>query len=260
MKNRESEKVSETINLVVFPIVSILIICILFVFGIKPSLEKILEAKSELSKNESKLTQLDGKVKDLSSFKETEIRSRVETLSKVLPSDKSVPGLLSGLERMAAEASAAVETFSIAPGKISTPSGQASFSALASSVQAPQLPSTPETSGLPLSIDFDLSLQGNFEGLRTFLTSLSNSARILGVKSVNFSGQGVSSSSDSLSTLISLKAYYLPYPTSLGAFSEPAPKLTSSEEKIYEKAASFKLYSIPPGFGPAGKNNPFSKF
>lgn len=218
------------------PMLMILGVILLGVFVIFPSAEKIMTARKTLQKNREHYAAVTEKIMALQQIEEVSLNQKIGKLDQLLPREKAIPGLLAGLEKMAQEASASVESFDIKPGIVSSASAE-----------------TNDT------LDFQINLKGNYDGLKAFLTKIKNSGRLMGVKNIEFTNS--TKEKDSIvSSALRMYVYYRFGAIQMGEISKPLPKITSEDEKLYEKLSGFEIYTLPPNPVPVGKTNPFLKY
>jgi len=242
-----------------FPILLLAgIIFILFQFTL-PQIKQIIEARGELKREKERLVQLIEKSTQLEKLDEVTLKKNFQVAQEALPSEKDVSGLLFTLARLESESTLSASGFKINPGlistpaavpKVATPSGVAKGKA-----QEPTEVKTKTTA--PLStLDFGLSLSGDFSALRSFLERIKEIRPLLLITSFNLSQEREASSGADLK----VQFYYQVQPSFLGKISDPLSVLAIQEEEVLAEISRRPLYSQPPSSStlvPIGKLNPF---
>lgn len=246
----------ERYNFYLIPFLTLLTVVLVSFFVDKPAILTILETYREMESRILRKEKIKEKLNSLESLDEMALRSKITKTMAAVPAEKQVPGLLSGLERLANEASASIEGFTINPGKISTVSGMTATSS-GEAVQSSTLIAEQKTGGMGV-LDFQINLVGNYEALKAFLAKMENVNRIFSIDHVSFSTKG--ETEEILTTNLKMKTYYLPLSMYLGDVIEPVNLLMPEEEKTFGKISSFEIYTFPPALGQTGKINPFSKY
>ena len=80
-------KYRSTLEIAIAPLLSVLVVVLLLIFGIKPSLANIFDAQRNFTKNQERLTLLNNKANELAAINQPELRSKVDKLSLVIPAD-----------------------------------------------------------------------------------------------------------------------------------------------------------------------------
>lgn len=245
-------KLSENSVSLVIPGLTIIIAAVSFWFVLKPSIENILVGRENLEKNKKELAVLAEKVAFLKGIEDGELASDLNKAELALPSEKSIPGLLGGLERMAKEASASIESFAISPGIVSTSSAETAGTNANANLQIKltdfQLPSP--------YVGFTITLKSNYGQLKSFLTRTRQAARVMAVTDLNFTSKS-KNLEDRVQVTMSLAAYYQNLPMTITKIGEPISPISNSDRKILEKVRSLEVYSLTPPLVPTGKTNPF---
>lgn len=236
----------------IIPGLTIIIAAVSFWFVLKPSVENILAGRENLEKNKKELAVLAEKVDFLKRIDDSELASDLNKAESALPSEKSIPGLLGGLERMANEASASIESFSTSPGIVSTASAETAGSAADSNLQMKltdfQLPSP--------FVGFTITLKSNYGQLKSFLARFRQAARVMAVTDLNFTSKS-KSLEEQVQVTMSLAAYYQNLPMTITKIGEPISPISDLDRKVLGKVRSLEVYSLTPPLVPTGKTNPF---
>lgn len=244
-----------------FPVlVGVVIVFILSRFTF-PQIEQILEARRELKREKGQLEQLTRKVIDLERLDEEALKSDFEIAQRALPSEKDVSGLLFAINRLRNEATVSSGKFRLQPGSISTPSSTPS---LATSPSATPSDEKKKTSPQAVqkerfqklsSIDFKLSLSGDFAALRNFLEKIKGINPLLVIPKLELSPKEGEIKAD-----LNVVFNYQFLPSSLGRIDDALSVLTEKDKEVLAKISNFPDYSQIPSVVnliPLGKLNPF---
>lgn len=237
-------KVKQFLPLALLYVIGILVLAI----AVIPGISNIEKLRSDAVDEQKTLDILTRKTDILNNLDETAAKAQLTTANNALPSEKSVPGLLSGLETMAKAASASADGFSIMPGRLATDS------ATASTTKEEQV-----GSGV-YALAFKATLHGNYAALHDFLAGLYKVNRLIGVESILFRNTpGLNpATSTSVSSDLMLRVYYQPPVKNLGDITSPINPLTDSDKQVLTTLASYPVVTNPPPLVPTGKANPFS--
>lgn len=212
-----------------------------------PSFNRFLGLRNEQAEKKKNLASLTEKAASLSGLDRSDLGKKLEVAESALPSEKSIPGLLSGLERMAAESGAVVTAFQISPGIISSREG--SKTEETSDQEVPT--ATP-------AVPFTLTLEGNYQSLKGFLLRLKKARRVLGLVKLSFINLQSPDNPETLRTNLSLLAYYQPLPPTPPPLEEKLEPISPEELGFLSEVESFEVISLAPPLLPAGKENPFA--
>lgn len=237
---------------VLIPVLTLVVDMGVLVLVLVPTLKSIPPVQKQLDSVNERVGKLSQKITTLNSMDESKLRGLLQTANNAVPSDKNVPGLLSGLERAAQAASASIEGFAIAPGKIGT-SSAAEATPSASAVIPKEKNLAHGVAGIP----FKAVLKGGYLALHDFLASLYKSNRLLNVDNVVFS-TSKSGSSDVVSSL-DLYLYYQPEPKTLGSSEVGIEQITLAQENAINSISSYPVFTSSPPVVPTGKSNPFAR-
>src|SRR3989344_6582431 len=92
------------------PIIIIIVFSILVLFIIKPRVADIFKVRKEVEADKIKLASLQNKSSDLKSVNYSSLLSDISLAQKAVPSDKNIPMLIIGVERLAAESGVKIES------------------------------------------------------------------------------------------------------------------------------------------------------
>ena len=219
------------------PILVVVALVILVPLIIIPQVGRILDLRAKVAAESDKLKKLTEKADKLGGINQQDLRSKLGTLEKALPSDKDISGLIVGIERIAAESGVAIKSSQLAPGEVSTTSA-----ALSS----------------PSETELQVTVAGDFGRVSTFLSRLNNSARVLGIREITLTS--ATQAGGQLSVTIKTTAFFLPLAEVKWQVTDALPEITSADEAIISKIAAYPVYSVAPVIATtAGKPDPFAR-
>lgn len=220
-------------------IISILIVCVLFLTFTKPQIEEIQAGQSLLADTKGKLINLTQKAGLLSSLDENNLTEEFRKLNFILPSEKNVDGVMFSLERTGEEASVSVVNVDFSPGLISTDTAAKKNVA---TVQKSE------------SFDLNFIVETKLEGFRNFLRELKNSSLAIKIEKVSIEKASVGQ----ISAKINAKVFYKPINLSLGDIFKPLTALNNQEKKILQALENSPLPEVEPMIPPlVPRPNPF---
>lgn len=215
----------------------------LMIMVISPSAGILYQGVNKLRADQEVLKSLTTKADLLTSLDETTIRSQVNIVESSLPSDKSIPGILSGLQKVAQTASSSsIDTFTMTPGKVSTESGT-------SKEKEPEVELVEVDIGNHVKeLTFKIGMTGDISKIQEFVNSVASVNRLFKVDIVDYQGGEITTS------VLTYKVFYQPLLTSLGDITEPLPTLSQTDLETFKKVSAFQYVTTPPPLIPAGKS------
>lgn len=224
-------------------IVFSLFVGILVLYPVGQQTWKLIE---DVNSERTELVGLQTKLNQLQALDEETLRQQLRLLTSAVPTDKSLPTLLSTAEAVSANTGVTLSDMSlISPGSLATDS-------------AKRQTSEEKTFGASL-LPFSIVLTGTSDQIRNYLSTSINVRRLLRVKqfTIIFSGDGAARSN------VSLDALYAGLPTNLGDVRQPILPLAEKDEQLLDKLASQPNYSqellaIPVAGEQPFKADPFS--
>ena len=173
-----------------------------------PSLGSVLEARAALKIEQKKLADAGVAQQKIEELKKSDILSgsNYQRVVDAIPAGEDLPGLLVQLEALASQNGLILDEVNII-------SSEADSKKSAKSSQPAAVISGEETKqgGGLKTLGVQLSLSGDFNGLRSFLKAVENNLRLMDVFSVNINNSGAAGSRESLSGYgIKLNVYYKP--------------------------------------------------
>lgn len=212
-----------------------LVALMLLIFVAWPNLTKIPETDAAIKETTAKVELLTREQQALAGFSDAQLDEISQKTDIGLPTEKSFPGLLSGLEFLASQANSQLISFDSSPGLLgATLSGVVNKSRIEDKLPA----------GMG-SVDAAVGVNSNSANLIDLTNSLVKSGRLVTIESVSFDGQG--NKGQQANTTIKIRVYYQPKP----ANPEDITKLsaiTPEEKAMVDKVDSlnqFTLKSIP---------------
>lgn len=219
-----------------------------------PSIKTIYSEKTKLAADKVEMEKLTQKAMFLNNLDDVTMRSQTNTAVSSLPAEKSIPGLLAGLERLAAQATASIDTFSVVPGKIST---QSANTASPSAILVKDSSETVLGNNVRL-INVTLSMHGPYMNIRNFLDSISKANRLINVDKITLVRDDKNQTEESYTANLILNIYYQPLDTILPPITEPPLLLNEIETENLGLVSGFTGVTFTPPLVPAGKENLFN--
>lgn len=183
------------------------------------------------------------KTKDalLMNLDEQNLRDELKELTAAVPTDKSVPSLLSALEIASSQNGVLLSDISLSPpGLIATESAS-------------------EPTGKEISLTYTVGVEGNPENIRKFFSTITSSRRLMRIQKFNIS----ITTPEFARANISMDAVYGPLPKTIGTVATPLEVRTVEEEELLAritllpKLTTTESAPLPLLIGPL-KSDPFS--
>jgi len=149
-------------------IATLVTVIFFIVFAIKPTLVTIAQLIRQVKDQRLVLTILEGKIKNLSKAQINYLdnESKIYLLDEALPTNAEVDSLAKQLEALSRKAEVSIKSFRINETRLNT--------------------IEKKTITKKESVDFSITVIGNYENLRKFITLLSDLRRVISVKSFVF--------------------------------------------------------------------------
>ncbi|HEY5601237.1 MAG TPA: type 4a pilus biogenesis protein PilO [Patescibacteria group bacterium] len=213
------------------PIIIIIVVSILVLFIIKPRVADIFKVRKEVEADKIKLASLQNKSSDLKSVNYSSLLSDISLAQKAVPSDKNIPMLIIGVERLAAESGVKIESIQLAPGDVSKNPTQTSMS----------------------QIDFKLSVSGAYENVKGFFEKSLVALRLYKISDFN-----LITNPAGITVNMNASAFSVADPKIGPDIAEPLPKLSVPERNTFDKIKAFTDYSsLTVSTSSASRANPF---
>jgi hypothetical protein len=186
---------------------------------------------------------------DLGKINENEESLQLLEAEKIVPSDKKVPYLLVGVNRIANEAGLSVLEMDLSPGKVASDSAKtATVSASKSVISGSQANKSTKD-----KVILRLQLKGELQKFKIFLSTLERSKRLLGINSIKAEVKTNAYSYD-----LSIYAPFKTLVSSGDIIAEPLPVFTSRHQNIFDLFSDFTDYMEKEiNEGPTGAKDPF---
>lgn len=250
-KPETSQRLILLLKVYLFPgVLFVISLAVLAVLGY-PALKNILHIRQNLEQQKTRLAALTLKAENLSRLDKNQLYSSLQIADAALPDQKSIPGLLAGLESLASQSGAKVTAFEISPGLIG-PTASDYKDAPVQKIEVPGKSLT--TPGLP----FTLALEGNYQSLKEFLTKIKRARRILGLLKVSFVNQNIEAENQVLKSTLTMLVFYLPVQNDAVSLEAPLRPITQAELDFLSQVENFEIITLAPALLPAGKDNPFA--
>ncbi len=227
----------------------ILIICVAgFVFGIIPSALKIADELGQLSTLTQERDGLKQKLSYLQSLDESTLRDQLLTALSAVPADKSIPTVFNTVESLAAQSGVSVDKMQVSAG---------GYIATASATKQTPVERQLGTRLVP----FTVTIVGTFTGIEQFISEAPTIRRILRIRTFAIS---FPKTTNTISVVLNMDAFYEPFPTTLGVAAEAVTPLTDAEQVTLEKIANLTLLTdqtsaiLPSPVTEKAKDNPFA--
>lgn len=201
-------------------IISILTTLLLFFIFTKPRIEQVKQGRQIIAQEKEKLMALTRKAAILSDSDEQILSEQVKKINFILPSEKSVEGLIFTLDRIANEASVSVSNLVFSPGLVSK--------------KDKDKITTKESD----SFAVNLVINGQTSDLKSFFEKLKGLLLAVKIKKLNIS-QPVTQEIRTADLI--LDVYYRPITLTLAKITEPINELTEREKKLLNEVESLAL-------------------
>lgn len=208
-----------------------LIAVLVLVFVVWPNIENYPVVDTQIKETTDKVAQLTRQKSALEGFSDAELEEITTKTNIALPTQKSFPGLLSGLEFLASQANSQLVSFDSAPGVLeATMSG-----AVRKMLAEEKLPAG--MGGLNASV----GVNSNSANLIDLTKSLVKSGRLVSIEKVSF--DSLSSKGQNANTTIDIKVYYQPKPANSEDIAKLSP-ITPSEKAMVERVDSLNKFTL----------------
>lgn len=243
----QMKKLLQQYRLFIIMGVSILLSAGGFLFGVVPFARNVIAMQQSLRQMSQDIAALRQKTSVLSGLDETTLRNNLATLSSAVPADKSLETILSTIDGVSRETGVLLKDFQIVNvGSLSTESAKkrTKYEAdIGSSV-----------------LDVLVTVDGSYPQVQEFLASVGSVRRLFHIVTFN-----LSRSATTVGARITLRAFYTPYPSSVGSVLAPIADLSDEQQKVISQVSNMRLMSTAtivgePGQEPVGvKSDPFQR-
>ena len=188
------------------------------IFGIVPSVKKIIDIRNNSVALVKTIQILRTKINILESKDESTYRDQLSQLVAAVPGDKSLPTVFATLDGLSAQSGVLLTDFTLSKlGSI------ASESATRQSSEERQLGSN--------LLSFSITVSGSYDQVYTFLSLVNNVRRFFRVNNFNISYEDTSG----ISVHMGMDAFYSPISSAVGAVDSPLDPLSAKEEDLITK-------------------------
>ena len=237
------------------PIGSGMLILLITLNVLLPKVDSIKSSQNLVGQKKIQLEVLMKKLallQSVTSEKTTQLLQEAET---ALPQTKDASSLLSALDNLSGTTQLVIDSINLSPGIVSTEAARPAPK-VATDKAKPAVSVISQTANtLPIVI----TTHGTSEQLRNFLKQVQTTRPLFDIQTaeISFSLE----SSDSLSAIFNLNAYYLPPIVEIGEIDSQLPQITDEEQNILAALASYpETSSLSAGVNqnlPTGKTNLF---
>ena len=254
-------------NGLLIPAMALLVmLVVLFTIGI-PKLNETVNLFKSISQANTDLKNLEDKNKVLVSENASQLQSDISLLNSAVPSSKDAIGLVSGMQRLAAENGLIMQTIQVAPGKLRYVQKESSGSAVivpvseqtAAEVTADEIVApigSKVVEGVE-TFDFQATMTGPYAQVEQFLAAFPLTLRLIDLNQINISTEG-DASLGIVRVLVSGVAYYKTLPTTLPDPKLQITKLTKEQIDAIAKIKGYRVVSTLPDLKSTGSvENPF---
>lgn len=233
--NLETDQLAEfyrKYRIIIWPVIVGLSCLLIAGLIIVPQLLVYFNLRSEAEDLSQRLGILQAKAQELEQLNEADYNENLELALAALPADKQIPQSLSLLQSMITQAGLSLENIKFSDSSNSPNNTENSF-------------------------QLGVTVLGSMDSLKRLLAAVRTAPRIYHLESVN--AQSVRTS-NAIEADVSLRVFYEPKTTNLGAIDQPVPELSEADLKLLDELATkIRLSgSASASFDvPLGKSNPF---
>lgn len=217
---------------VAVPVLSILISLGIAFFIVWPKFNEVLALRKANSEMVARAEVLESKAQSLQGLDRNLLTRQLELSEQLLPSQRNVFTLLATIENAANTSGVLVEKVDVISDSLNE-----SASAQAAASAASGAKSVKGT-----SVEVNLSLGSSYSSLLQFMRALLATSRVVEIEDLNVSSS--KGDSTALSTTFSVRAYWNPLPSDLGAIENNLEKLTAEEASLLDKVQS-DIIAVP---------------
>lgn len=214
----------------VLPVLTFAVVVVLSSTLGKFLLEKIFEARSQITSLESQNRLLEAKQQLLSSFSDEEVKRQTGAVSLAVPSESPSIPLLSLVRTLANENAVVISDFRVEESQ--------------------------EAKKTARQVQASFSGQGSIFSIISFLRSVGDSVPLTKVSGIKFTVSGIN-----IDAKLTVVSSWAPVPQELGKVENPIEGISSAEKELLGKLSGLKkpqIFVSSGGSEPAGKPDPFS--
>lgn len=209
---------------------------LIFFALIFPKIQNIHASRQDLNTSQRKLQQLSQRLSILENVNQLDAYQNRETINDILPSYKPLLPLIAGFEQIASDNNLVISTFDVAPGEISTESGETVVRSTRARVTNFD------------SMEITTSVIGQVENLNQFLEDVEMLAPLTEVSSINLAplrrtvASGTGDNSGAFEAQLTLLTYF--YTGAIGVQSgQNLPEIATISQEVLPQLQGFRLYS-----------------
>lgn len=209
-------------ELIVISCLVIIAVIILSFYYLLPNINKTSEISSQYKDLQSKVNIL--KVKDdaLSALDQQYYKDNFPKIGIVLPDNKDYVSLFNTFDALENKTGVGITRTNFQLGIISTGSARL----------------VKPVNGLSMEVPVSLSIVGNVNSIKKFLSQLrSLTGRLITLEKMDWNYKG----NDNIEMVLFGKAFYSPFPSTLGSVSTPLQKINAKQEEILTKISQNKI-------------------
>lgn len=220
-----------------FPVLVIVAMVVGTLFVLIPQAQALLTNYNEVQSLTKKNADLSAKRQVLESVNKPKLLGDIALATETLPDDKDLSSLLLTIENVAQRSQLDLDTISLTPGALSTPSA-----AVKSTAPVGEVLKRRGSQALRVSA----SVRGTTDALKSFLGVMTRSRRLFDIESIDITYQV--EETDSIRANVVLLAYYLPAITSIGGVDAPIAPITPMDQTTLTQLSTFpSMGKVPSG-------------
>lgn len=228
-------------EIIVISCIVIIVLIILSFNYLIPNINKASEISSQYKDLQSKINSLKVKDDSLTALDQQYFKDNFPKIGIILPENKDFVSLFDTFDTLEKKTGVSITRTNFQLGIVSTGSAKL----------------VKPVSGSSMNITISLGIVGNVAEIKKFLTELrSLTGRLITIEKLDWVNKG----GDSIEMGLLGKAFYSPYPSTLGSVSSPLPKINPKQEEILTKISKNKIAADDESDGQSvsvGKKNLF---
>lgn len=243
-------KIAE-LSLYIFPVVTAGIFLLVASFAIWPTISNFSTRQSELDTLNAQITELDQKYRTVQTLNVPELTQMKDKADVALPTEKSFPGLLSGLEALVKQSGSALNTFDAAPRVIS----KTKINTNAEVNQQDIVTEKEKSLGLS-RLEANIGVKSDAASLIGLTSLLVKSSRLVTLEEVNFAGQEAVGG-DRSNVKLRLRVYFQPDEATFSA--RVLVPINDEEKKLVSQVDAFNIFNLQLPQTLPSREDPFAK-
>ena len=246
--------------LMVVPVASIAVSAAVVFFLVYPKFTQTVQMRAENKELASRVDSLTTKVTVLAALNKAQLESQLSSAEQILPSKKDVFAAVRNVEQAASSNGVLLNQLDVAPGSLLGNAPPAGANG------APPPPGDTGAAGSALKVEIRVSLTSDYRSYLSFLSSLFNLSRIVGIRDLSLSSGGTAEGSPSATLRSSLvvEAYWKTLPAQLGSIESPVETISAQEAQVLSRVKPVSEATAsapaPAPVVPTGKSDLFAPF